>query len=49
MTKNIYVDEAVADAIHTMEQQTQGLDFEHQETRKRLDTLGDKGIKDLAK
>jgi uncharacterized phage infection (PIP) family protein YhgE len=49
MAKKIYVDEAVADAIHTMEQQTQDLDFEHRETRKRLDALGDKGIKDLAK
>ena len=44
MVKKAYVDDVVADAIHTMEQQTQDLDFEHRETRKKLDTLADKGV-----
>ena len=48
MAKKIYVDRAVAGAIHTMEQQQQDLDLEHRETRKRLDALEDKGIHDLA-
>lgn len=47
MVKKTYVDDVVADAIHTMEQQTQDLDFEHRETRKRLDALGDKGVNSL--
>jgi len=47
MAKKIYVDNVVADAIHTMEQQTQELDFEQRETRKRLDALSAKGVKDL--
>jgi hypothetical protein len=44
MAKKMYVDDAVADAIHTMEQQTQDIDFEHRETRKRLDALADNSV-----
>jgi hypothetical protein len=42
--KKTYVDDVLADAIHTMEQQTQDLDFEQRETRKRLDALVDNGV-----
>ena len=47
MAKKTYVDDAVADAIHTMEEQTQALDLEQRQTRKKVNTLADNAIKDL--
>ena len=46
MAKKMYVDEAIADAIHTMEQQTQDIDFEHRETTKKV-SMADNAIRDL--
>src|SRR5271168_3844107 len=45
MAKKTYVDEAIADAIHTMEQQMQDMDFEHQ---KKVSAT-DNAVKDLTK
>ena len=46
MAKKTYVDEAIADAIHTMEQQTQDIDFEHRDTTKKV-SMADNAIRDL--
>ena len=47
MAKKTYVDDAVADSFTAMEQQTQELEYEHSETRKKLETLTDNTVKDL--
>jgi hypothetical protein len=48
MAKKTYVDEAIADAVHMMEQQTQEVDFEHNETRRKLSATDD-AVKDLTR
>ena len=48
MAKKTYVDDAIADAIHTMELQMQDLDFEHNKTQKKVSAT-DNAVKDLTK
>ena len=48
MAKKTYVDDAIADAIHTMELQMQDLDFEHNKTQKKV-SVTDNTVKDLTK
>src|SRR5277367_1955547 len=48
MAKKMYVDETIADAIHTMEQQMQDIDFEHHKTQKKVSAT-DNAVKDLTR